>query len=668
MLVLNADDVQAIDLDNPAEGYVCERWALGPPEIRELVNNRTLANGTRDRTRYIGARSLVMTVVVFPARGLTVQGQVDRLRAFCRPELRPTLTWRVRADPTRQITLRANPGVDQAWAWDGGQDEWTRVGLAFVVPDGLMHSEATFTRTIEASSGAEDGRRYNEAPVLTPPSPPLNMFTHEQATMEVNYSASAAPAITRACGWFANGGTAEWSTDHAAVGTHSVKVLKTASAGWLAPAPTTLSSGNAGHACAPGEKFTFMGQFWGIGVTQVGLQLNFFNAAGAIITNPVTYFPVATTAWTALRQTFVTPADAVRCLPQPTQNTAVGNGWYMDQMAFYRGDVTEWYDPADAWAQNILLPDAPTPRTELATFETNVNTGTGRVSGWQSWGGGSTAVWSTEQAAEGTHSLKSSNPGAAVGQTYAPRSAGSTTAYYPAKPFATYTFAFSAFPVTQDSAAQIQVRFNDATGTQLTIPVSTFIGLPGEWRHCVAQFTAPANTATIGQLLMSCWITAANGVVYFDRCALFEGSVGAWHHPDEPAPGTATGAYGRAYSRRYPPTETLGVTVINPGDVAVTWTGRIYGPCVNPLLANDTTGQLLYFDANGGLTLGPGEFIDLDAWAHTVTQDGANRFDRLNLAESEWWLLQPGNNTIRFTPDEFSPGSVAEISWRQAWL
>ena len=367
----------------------------------------------------------------------------------------------------------------------------------------------------------------------TPVSPvPINMFTQEQATMEVNYSTSVAPAITRACGWFGNGGTAEWSTDHAAAGTHSIKVLKTASAGWLAPAPTTLNTGNAGHACTPGETFTFMGQFWGIGITQVGLQVNFYNAAGAIVTNPVTNFPVTTTGWTALRKTFTAPVDAVRCLPQPTVNIPINAGWYMDQMAFYRGDVSVWYDPAVAWAQNILIPDAPTPRAELATFETNVNTGTGRVSGWQSWGGGSTAVWSTEQAAEGTHSLKSSNPGAAVGQTYAPRSAGSTTAYYPAKPFATYTFAFSAFPVTQDSAAQIQVRFNDATGTQLTIPVSTFIGLPGEWRHCVAQFTAPANTATIGQLLMSCWITAANGVVHFDRCALFEGSVGVWFHPD----------------------------------------------------------------------------------------------------------------------------------------
>lgn len=166
MLVLAADGLDPLDLDaTETEGYLCEQWTIGPPDVREVVVPRTLANGTIDRTAYVGSRAVSLTVVAFPSGDRSVQGQLDRLRAFCRPELRPTLTWQVDSDDPRTVTLRAAPGLDVEWS----RTDWRRVGLSFVAPDGLIFAgdwtgSGAEVRVIPPSAGAETGRRYDEVP------------------------------------------------------------------------------------------------------------------------------------------------------------------------------------------------------------------------------------------------------------------------------------------------------------------------------------------------------------------------------------------------------------------------------------------------------------------------------------------------------------------------
>jgi hypothetical protein len=165
VFTLAADGLDPIDLDDQSEGYVCESWALGPPTVRDVVEPRTLANGTIDWTSYVAARSLTMTVCAFPTN-LTVQGQIDRLRAFCRPDLRPTLTWTFESDPPRMVYLRANPGLDVEFS--NYSYSYRRVGLSFVVPDGLQWATDLITRRMFPASDADIGRRYNE---MTLPAP-----------------------------------------------------------------------------------------------------------------------------------------------------------------------------------------------------------------------------------------------------------------------------------------------------------------------------------------------------------------------------------------------------------------------------------------------------------------------------------------------------------------
>lgn len=194
MLVLSAPGLDPIDLDDhTAEGYICEEWTLGPPEIRDVVSNRTLANGVVDRTAYVGSRAVTLTIVAFPHEGRSVQAQIDRLQAFCRPDLRPTLSWRVDTDPDRSVVMRAAPGIDFSWQhWD-----YRRLGLAFVTVDPFVY-DATETQRVLVPVGAEQGRRYDEVTTPTnarqydrtyPVSPPSNVIAANPGTVPTHWRA-----------------------------------------------------------------------------------------------------------------------------------------------------------------------------------------------------------------------------------------------------------------------------------------------------------------------------------------------------------------------------------------------------------------------------------------------------------------------------------------------
>lgn len=110
--------------------------------------------------------------------------------------------------------------------------------------------------------------------------------------------------------------------------------------------------------------------------------------------------------------------------------------------------------------------------------------------------------------------------------------------------------------------------------------------------------------------------------------------------------------------------------VTSAGNAASQWQALLYGPCVGPRLANDTTGQTLEFGT--GLTLGLGDYVLLDsatqsAQLNSDPSPSASVLRYLNFSTSAWWLVQPGLNIVRYYPSSADAGAQAQLSFRAAW-
>ena len=138
-------------------------------------------------------------------------------------------------------------------------------------------------------------------------------------------------------------------------------------------------------------------------------------------------------------------------------------------------------------------------------------------------------------------------------------------------------------------------------------------------------------------------------------------------------PVSAAAELGRAYdltfNRAYPVSPTIGsATVTAGGTVESSPVIRVYGPCTNPVLYNDTQGKVLSFSS---LTINAGEFLEIDVRNKTIRLNGlstSNQYSKLVFPTSQWWTLAPGRNTVRFVPATSSGACVAQIQWRDAWL
>lgn len=110
------------------------------------------------------------------------------------------------------------------------------------------------------------------------------------------------------------------------------------------------------------------------------------------------------------------------------------------------------------------------------------------------------------------------------------------------------------------------------------------------------------------------------------------------------------------------------VTVDNAGNMPADWVARVFGPCDDPIITNQTTGETVGFN---GLTIAAGDYVEIDSTAHTVYVNGlaaASRYHLLELSTLSWFRIQPGANSIGFSAT--SPGAVskAEITFRSCYL
>jgi hypothetical protein len=133
---------------------------------------------------------------------------------------------------------------------------------------------------------------------------------------------------------------------------------------------------------------------------------------------------------------------------------------------------------------------------------------------------------------------------------------------------------------------------------------------------------------------------------------------------------------GRTYDQLYDKTYTASLVIgaknlTNFGNIEVLPVIRIYGPCTQPRIENQTTGIKLEFLAT--YSIASGDYITIDFAEGTVLLNGDpsnSRYDKIDFASgiSKWWTLIPGVNSIRFYPLSSSPPSKAILEWRSGYL
>jgi hypothetical protein len=91
------------------------------------------------------------------------------------------------------------------------------------------------------------------------------------------------------------------------------------------------------------------------------------------------------------------------------------------------------------------------------------------------------------------------------------------------------------------------------------------------------------------------------------------------------------------------------------------WT--ITGPCTQPVIRNDSTGERLAFS----LSLAEGDVLTVDTAARTVFLGEASRRSVLQ-PRSSWFGLPPGSTAIGFAAFDNTQAGTLTVRWRDAWV
>ena len=103
------------------------------------------------------------------------------------------------------------------------------------------------------------------------------------------------------------------------------------------------------------------------------------------------------------------------------------------------------------------------------------------------------------------------------------------------------------------------------------------------------------------------------------------------------------------------------VQVTNAGNYPTAPVLTINGPCTNPSVSLGS--QTLRFN----LTLGFGDVLTINTQAHTVTLNGASRYNTIATG-SAWFTLPPGMSTVGFaSTDATAVTGTLTVTYRSAW-
>jgi hypothetical protein len=112
----------------------------------------------------------------------------------------------------------------------------------------------------------------------------------------------------------------------------------------------------------------------------------------------------------------------------------------------------------------------------------------------------------------------------------------------------------------------------------------------------------------------------------------------------------------------------------NAGTKDAHWIARLHGALTNPVL--NIGDQRLFFTANGGLVIAPGQTIVVESRGQQVYYDdgiGTPALQFLDFAASRWGTIAGGNGdddgvTIAsMTATEFDPAGSIDLTWYDTW-
>lgn len=118
--------------------------------------------------------------------------------------------------------------------------------------------------------------------------------------------------------------------------------------------------------------------------------------------------------------------------------------------------------------------------------------------------------------------------------------------------------------------------------------------------------------------------------------------------------------YGQAVKTAAGTISATAFNVVNAGNSATPATVTVRGALGSPLLIT-----------NGGrtvrlnITLVANDVLVVDLAAGLVTLNGANRYDAVDFAQTAFWELDPGTNSV--TVSAASGTATYEVAWRDAW-
>lgn len=160
MIVLDDDELGALELlDDP---FTVQSFQIGSRAVRGVVRNRALANGTRDDTRFSGARAVTvgLTLNEKPCANpdVTIQDLFDRVMPYMEPWRRMRLRWTLPGGGAeRELLVRGN---DAPMVIRGPKHPVLTLG--FVAPEGEITTAGDPTCVLINPAGdVELGRTYN---------------------------------------------------------------------------------------------------------------------------------------------------------------------------------------------------------------------------------------------------------------------------------------------------------------------------------------------------------------------------------------------------------------------------------------------------------------------------------------------------------------------------
>lgn len=107
------------------------------------------------------------------------------------------------------------------------------------------------------------------------------------------------------------------------------------------------------------------------------------------------------------------------------------------------------------------------------------------------------------------------------------------------------------------------------------------------------------------------------------------------------------------------------MTLTNAGTLATPILWEIRGPVVAPVITNMSTGARLEFDATFELDTGDTVLINTDT--KTVMQGTISQ--RAALVVPQWWALDTGSTTVRFSGASSDPATARlTATWRDTWM